>query len=143
MHWTLQEWNVPFSFEKLNMPAYREEIARKQNEEEALWQKIKEWQEYTVGATGYRPEGFDTLFFWSVHSLKKKYPHIQNVVAIPFKKQDIRWSKVQRQWYQRMLAEADEAIDVTRLPLYGFEFDPKPDEYSPRKMHKRNAFIVD
>lgn len=187
---------MAFSFEKFKDPAFRAELERKQKERERLYQQIDEWKEFTVGATGHRPDkmggfadalggykrehplvmklkqttlevledlivnqnmsrfisggalGFDSLFFWCVHHLKKKYPHIQNVLAIPFVNQDNKWSEIQKHWYKRMLHEADEIIDVARHPLYCTNEDkgshPIPlDDYSSAKMKKRNEFMVD
>lgn len=92
--------------------------------------------------------GFDSLFFWCVNHLKKKYPHIQNVLAIPFTNQDKKWSTHQKYWYKRMLETADEVIDVARHPLYSTYQDmgKNPihlDDYSAEKMKKRNEFISD
>lgn len=92
--------------------------------------------------------GFDTMFYWSVHALKKKYPHIENVVAVPFVNQHIRWSSEQVKWYHKMLETADTIVDVARTEDYSTHEDrsktPIPlDSYSSPKMHKRNMFMVD
>lgn len=90
--------------------------------------------------------GFDTLFFWSVYTLQKKYPHIQNVVAVPFREQDIKWQSKQREWYIEMLHRADYTIDVPRYVHQANTHLALPkdiNQYSKFKMNKRNEFIVD
>lgn len=89
--------------------------------------------------------GFDQASFWCVHILKKKYPHIQNIVAIPFQYQDNVWTPEQKEWYRKMLAVADEIVDVSRLPSYDSnEYPTLPyEEYSNKKMQKRNEYMVD
>lgn len=93
--------------------------------------------------------GFDSLFFWSINHLKKKYPHIQNILAIPFKNQYIKWQSEQKRWYFKMLEVADEVIDVARESHYQtFEdkdsTNPIPlDNFSKDKMHRRNEYMVD
>jgi len=89
--------------------------------------------------------GFDQASFWCVHILKKKYPHIQNIVAIPFEYQDKVWTPEQKEWYKKMLAVADEIIDVSRLPEYDTKESPHLpyEEYSSKKMQKRNEYMVD
>lgn len=93
--------------------------------------------------------GFDSMFFWCVNHLKKKYPHIQNVLAIPFVNQHIKWQSQQRKWYFKMLELADEVIDVARESQYQtFEdknsTNPIPlDSFSGDKMKRRNEYMVD
>ncbi|MFF2532305.1 SLOG family protein [Brevibacillus sp. NPDC058079] len=95
--------------------------------------------------------GYDTLFFWCVNHLKKKYPHIENVVAIPFLNQWIAWIDtlpIAVEWYHTMIKTADHVIDVARHSDYATNQDrgQKPihlDYYSKEKMNKRNEFMVD
>jgi uncharacterized phage-like protein YoqJ len=93
--------------------------------------------------------GFDTLAFWVTHDLKKKYPHIKLIVAIPFKNQEKQWVKqkmfVAVKWYFRMLKVADEVIDVARSEGYETHEDPQIpiDDFSIKKMNVRNKFMVD
>lgn len=95
--------------------------------------------------------GFDTMFFWCVHHLKKKYPHIQNVVAIPFQNQWIKWKETLPEavkWYFEMLKLADMVIDVAREEEYRTNEDrgsnPLPlDDFSKKKMNKRNEYMAD
>lgn len=93
--------------------------------------------------------GFDTMFFWAVNHLKKKYHHIQNILAIPFQNQYINWSENAQYWYHEMVKRADVVIDVTRQEDYTTREDerkenPLPLEaYSKTKMHKRNEYMVD
>ncbi len=96
--------------------------------------------------------GGDQAFFWCVHILKKKYPHIKNIVAIPFKNQDKKWSDNQKYWYQKMLYLADEVINVELLEDYSTDehllektdkrYIPL-DDFSNAKMHQRNHYMAD
>ncbi|PDM40709.1 hypothetical protein CN643_09835 [Parageobacillus yumthangensis] len=90
--------------------------------------------------------GFDQASFWCVHILKKeKYPHIKNIVAIPFANQPKLWTDVQKYWYKKMLSLADDVIDVSKLKEYSTkETSVIPiEEYSKAKMQKRNEYMVD
>jgi uncharacterized phage-like protein YoqJ len=93
--------------------------------------------------------GFDTMFFWAVNHLKQKYPHIENVLAVPFMKQYIRWKPQQRYWYHEMVKKADTFFDVARQEDYNTREhekgkNPIPlDDFSHEKMDKRNHFMVD
>ncbi|MCC3256673.1 SLOG family protein [Paenibacillus polymyxa] len=88
--------------------------------------------------------GFDQIAFWTVQGLKKNYySSIVNIVAVPFKKQPIKWSDKETQlWYKKMLDTADEVVYVDELPLYGVEGVPIG-EYHVAKMQKRNEYMVD
>ena len=93
--------------------------------------------------------GFDTMFFWAVNHLKTKYPHIENVLAVPFMNQYIRWKPQQRYWYHQMVKKADSFVDVARLEDYDTREhtkgkNPIPlDDFSHAKMDKRNQYMVD
>ncbi|EMH2710126.1 DUF1273 family protein [Clostridioides difficile] len=81
--------------------------------------------------------GFDTISFFTIESLKDKYPYIKNNLAIPFEKQSFKWNSCDKDRYARMLNKADEVIYVDRLDLYN-----KKDTYN-YKYQKRNEFMVD
>jgi uncharacterized phage-like protein YoqJ len=95
--------------------------------------------------------GFDTLFFWCVNHLKAKYPHIENVLAIPFINQWVAWVDtlpLAVEWYHKMVAKADLVIDVARQPEYetGEDRSLNPislDDFTKQKMFKRNYYMVD
>lgn len=93
--------------------------------------------------------GFDSMFFWAVNHLKKKHPHIQNVLAIPFVNQDKMWKPQQKRWYRKMLEVADAVIDVAREEEYSTrehlkKENPIPlNDFSGEKMKKRNMYMVD
>jgi len=89
--------------------------------------------------------GWDFMAFWVVHILQKKYPHIKNILAIPFEKQFIRWSDEQQMWFKKMLNVADEVVDVSLLPVYDSKEAPKLpySDFSNKKMQKRNEYMVD
>ncbi|WP_416042493.1 SLOG family protein [Bacillus subtilis] len=86
--------------------------------------------------------GTDQAACWCVHILKKKYPHIKNIIATPFKEQDKVWSEEQKMWYKRMLDVADEIINVEELDKYKVS-GAVPEEFSPAKMQKRNEYMID
>ncbi|MGD1413398.1 SLOG family protein [Bacillus stercoris] len=86
--------------------------------------------------------GTDQAACWCVHILKKKFPHIKNIIATPFKEQDKVWSADQKMWYKRMLDVADEIVNVEELDKYKVSED-KPGEFSPAKMQKRNEYMID
>ncbi|GAV11396.1 SLOG family protein [Paenibacillus sp. NAIST15-1] len=87
--------------------------------------------------------GFDQIAFWTVQSLKKQYPELVNIVAVPFKNQPCKWTdKETLHWYNKMLQVADEVIYVDTLDKYSVD-GTKVEEYHVAKMQKRNEFMVD
>lgn len=86
--------------------------------------------------------GADTAAFWCVHILKEKYPHINNIVAVPFENQDKKWSSEQKAWYRKMLDKADEVIKVDEKENYKDSSVPIG-EYSVAKLSRRNEYMVD
>lgn len=117
--------------------------------------------------------GGDTVFFYTVALLKKKYPHIKNIVAIPFKNQPNSWKKKEctpclylftrskelvgneynkcrnctfretQYWYSFMLHLADEIIYVDETENYQLDKKSNVGEFSNYKMQVRNMFMVD
>ncbi len=83
--------------------------------------------------------GFDTVAFFAIESLKKKYPNheIKNILAIPFANQHDAWKNpVDLDRYERMKSLADEIVYVDELPDYnaiGVN----------AKLNKRNHYMVD
>lgn len=56
-------------------------------------------------------QGIDQLAFWVVNKLKKTNPNIKNIVYVPFKGQEERWSEFglfSKEDYRKMLSLADE-----------------------------------
>ena len=86
--------------------------------------------------------GTDQAAFWCVQAVKEKYPHIQNIVAVPFKSQASQWPLESRQRYQQMLEKADQVIYVDELPNY-VDYSVPTGRYSKYKMQNRNRFMVD
>ncbi|MCY7679902.1 SLOG family protein [Bacillus pumilus] len=86
--------------------------------------------------------GADTAAFWCVHIMKEKYPHIKNIVALPFENQDKKWSAEQQAWYRKMLDKADEVIKVDEIKNYKNNTVPTG-EYSVEKLSRRNEYMVD
>lgn len=88
--------------------------------------------------------GWDQVMFWTVQVLKKKYPYIKNIVAIPFKNQDAVWKDPDTlKWYKKMLEIADEVINVEGIDGYKTNEDIPYGDYSIKKMGKRNEYMVD
>ncbi len=74
--------------------------------------------------------GYDTLAQECILKLKKDYPNIRLILAIPCLGQHKNWRKADIEKYEKILSLADEKIYVS-------------EEYSPDCMKKRNRFMVD
>lgn len=85
--------------------------------------------------------GFDTLAFLVLYSLKSKYD-IEIRVAIPFKNQDIKWFRGDRERFAEMLTLADKVIEVDKEKEYHIS-GIENEIYHPAKMQKRNEYMVD
>lgn len=113
--------------------------------------------------------GFDQICFWVVEILKKKYPYIKNILAIPFEKFNYSWKaydckqcfyisknnedfksnkcnkctfKNTQELYYKMLNRADEVILVDTKE--GYKFDKvEIGEYHVSKLNIRNKYLVD
>lgn len=88
-------------------------------------------------------QGLDQVAFKRVHDLKAKYPHIQNIIAIPFEKQDDAWPLKAKQLYRKLLTFADEKIYVDSLEKYQINGFKVGDYCSPVKLEIRNHYMVD
>lgn len=81
--------------------------------------------------------GFDTVAFFAIESLKKDYPNIENILAIPFDGQQKAWhNKIDIDRYDRMLKMADEIFQVENIQGY------KANSIGA-KLNKRNHYMVD
>lgn len=85
--------------------------------------------------------GFDTLCFQMIDKASKSYI-LNNVLAIPFERQSIKWSEKDKIVYEDMKQIADEVIYVDTLDKYKIKTVPIG-MYHPAKMQKRNNFMVD
>ena len=74
--------------------------------------------------------GFDTLAAECVLSLKKDYPDIRLLLALPCPEQAARWKKEDIARYERILLASDKHIYISP-------------SYTPACMHERNRFLVD
>lgn len=74
--------------------------------------------------------GFDTLAAQTVLKLKKRYPNIKLILALPCKDQAARWSASDVEEYERIKAAADKVVYTS-------------DHYYSGCMHKRNRHLVD
>lgn len=89
---------------------------------------------YTGGALG-----FDTVAFWAIEYLKKEFPHIKNILCIPYDGHHKKWiSKIDLDRLCRMKKLADDVVYVDKeegyLTINGSSND---------KLQKRNEYLVD
>ena len=81
--------------------------------------------------------GFDTVAFFAIESLKKKYSDIENILAIPMRNQTSAWkSKIDIDRYNRMINIADSVVLVEDIEQY------KANTFG-QKLNKRNHYMVD
>lgn len=74
--------------------------------------------------------GFDTLAAVTVLKLKKVFPDIALVMALPCRDQHIRWGRTDRLHYEELLSRADKIVYMTESYVTGC-------------MHLRNKYMVD
>lgn len=107
--------------------------------------------------------GFDQLAFFCVEKLKEKYPHIKNIVAVPYKDQPKAWEEQLKQFkekgytkaikememtvkrYQKMMELADKIVYVDEYEKYQPKGMKKEDigKHSNSKLQLRNVYMVD
>jgi len=88
--------------------------------------------------------GFDQIAFFTVQQLKKRYPHIKNIVAVPYKEQPKIWRNPEiLYWYSRMLELADLVTYVDKTPLYMRDIHTPVGVHSNYKLQIRNEYMVD
>lgn len=80
---------------------------------------------YAGGALGY-----DTIAEKAVLNLKKKYPDIYLVLALPCLTQAAKWSDEDKETYEKIKAGADIRVYTSQ-------------SYTRYCMHERNRFLVD
>lgn len=97
--------------------------------------------------------GLDQAAFWCVHILQKKYPYIENVVAIPHvnfgkkvwspeKGKYVGWSDEQIMWFNKILQKADEVVIVDTLEFYQKDKTVSIGQHSNYKLQIRNEYLV-
>lgn len=86
--------------------------------------------------------GFDTVAFLSVKNLKKKYPNIKNIIAVPFENQHSKWSLKDVNLYNWMKGVADEVIFVDSLEEYN-RTNANVGMFHKDKLMIRNEYMVD
>jgi len=74
--------------------------------------------------------GFDTLSAITVLELKKEFPHIKLILALPCKNQTKGWKEFDRAVYNLILDTADKILYISEY-------------YQSGCMHKRNRHLVD
>lgn len=87
--------------------------------------------------------GADTIAFICVNALKKEYPEIKNILAIPYKEQGENWAEEDKKRYRKMKEKADEIIYVDKEEKYKAKNDTPEGKHSGRKMYLRNVYMVD
>lgn len=108
--------------------------------EEILEKKITE-EGYNTFISG-GALGFDTVAFLSIKNLKKKYPYIKNILAIPFENQDIKWSLKDRNLYNWMKSIADDIVYVDTIEGYD-RTNVEAGKFHRDKLMIRNEYMVD
>lgn len=74
--------------------------------------------------------GFDTMAAEVVLEAKRKFPEIGLVMVLPCRDQQEKWSRADKQKYERILPEAEQVIYLT-------------EKYCTGCMHLRNKYLVD
>lgn len=80
-------------------------------------------------------QGIDQLAFWAAEHLKKEGWNVKNILAVPFKGQELRWSQTgmfSQTEYRKMLTMADKVVYLS---------DNSQD--AVRKLDERNHWMVD
>lgn len=98
-------------------------------------------QGYDTFITG-GAEGFDRLCFYLINNLKRYFPHIKNIVAIPYCEYDLEYKNKGVINYTKMLNIADEVIYVDTEEGYTSKLVPTG-KYAKFKLFDRNKFMVD
>ena len=74
--------------------------------------------------------GFDTLAAFAVIHLKREFPRMKLILALPCRDQDAKWSRDNKETYRKILDAADEVICLNK-------------SYHTGCMHQRNQLMVD
>ena len=74
--------------------------------------------------------GFDMMAAEAVLKIKKTFPEIMLVMALPCRDQHIKWRKAERLRYERLLSRADKTVYLCESYVTGC-------------MHLRNKYMVD
>ena len=75
--------------------------------------------------------GFDMLSGFVVLKLKEKYPHIELIMVLPCKNQDLKWNNAQKAQYAELLSRANpKKVYISET-------------YTDDCMLKRNRYMVD
>lgn len=89
--------------------------------------------------------GTDTVSFFAVEQLKRKYPNrnIKNILAIPYSDLPKIWkSNTDIDRFNRMKLACDGYIEVDSLPKYN-PWGYPVGEFNGKKLNSRNEFMVD
>jgi len=88
--------------------------------------------------------GTDQIAFICVNKLKQKYPHIKNILAIPFRNQDSNWKGEQdKKRYEKIKSLADDVVFVDEIDYYNKDKSVEVGAFSNKKMQLRNMYMVD
>ena len=86
-----------------------------------------------IGITDYYVGGalgFDMIAAVTILNMKRCFPQIRLILALPCRSHTAHWSDIEREQFQRVLARADEVIYVS-------------ESYSRACMQLRNRYMVD
>lgn len=87
--------------------------------------------------------GTDQAAFWCVEILKKKYPHIKNHLAIPYREFGHNWEPEDQEWLGKMKLRADSLVYVDEIPKYQKDHSVPIGKHSNYKLQVRNEYLVD
>ncbi|MEE1014160.1 MAG: SLOG family protein [Clostridia bacterium] len=122
---TIKEKTCCFTGHRVIAPVHREAVARR------LEQQIRQLiQDGICDFIAGGARGFDTLAAETVLDLRREFPHIRLILALPCRDQTRGWGLGEKQQYERIVARAD-------LVHYLAE------TYDSGCMMRRNRFMVD
>ncbi len=84
--------------------------------------------------------GADMLAYFTILKLQKAYPHIENILALPFKGHEKRFDLQNKKWFYIALKRANQVVYVDTLEGYK---QGKPGIYDPGKYIWRDRWMVD
>ncbi|PGK51199.1 hypothetical protein CN918_25765 [Priestia megaterium] len=88
--------------------------------------------------------GFDQYAFESILLLQKKYPHIQNIMAVPFEEQYKKdWDESQVKLYMQYKKAATEVVYIDEIQAYQKGNKVEIGKYQGSKYQRRNEYMVD
>ena len=81
--------------------------------------------------------GVDT--YWAEVALELNIPLI---AAVPFRNQDCKWNKNDREYYKILLRKAQQIVYIDEVTKHTTKYSVLLGNYDPRKMQARNEWMV-